>query len=164
MRILAPLAFLALVGALPAAAPSQRPRLQLSDDELPIWEIRPLDRRVHCLTLDGAWRGKPVPGATYTLNIRFPDGKVYTHTPLNDVQFRRGDIVVALQEYLLMRHKVNKKGKLTIYVTERLPGGTPEVISNKLTVRWPMHRPYVTKAPRTKRTPKPPIDDLPVPD
>jgi hypothetical protein len=153
---------LAPVGA--AEKERARPALVLKDEGLPIWELRPLDRRVHVLTLDGDWKRKPVRGAVYEMNVRFRDGTTYAHRVIDDDLFRQGEVRCVLQEYQLVRHKVARAGRFTVYVTERTPGGKPVVISNRLTIRWPLKRAVVRRPPRTKRTPPPPIDAFPLPD
>jgi hypothetical protein len=165
------LALLALAAPAVPAAPKAKPRakaaklaLVLADEDLPIWELRPLDRRVHVLTLDGDWKRPPVRGAAYFMNVRFRDGTTYTHRVIDADLFRQGEVRCVLQEYQLIRHKVARAGRFTLFVTERTPGGKPEVISNRLTVKWPLKRAVVRRPPRTKRTPPPPVDAFPLPD
>jgi hypothetical protein len=147
-----------------ARARAAKPALVLADEGLPIWELRPLDRRVHVLTLDGDWKRPPVRGAAHFMNVRFRDGTTYTHRVIDDDLFRQGEVRCVLQEYQLIRHKVARAGRFTLYVTERTPGGKPQVISNRLTVKWPLKRAVVRRPPRTKRTPPPPVDAFPLPD
>src|SRR5690348_12904442 len=88
------------------------PSLKLVDNKLPLWELRPLDRHVWVLTLDGTWSGLPEPGVTYTVVVKFPDGGTYAHRPLDISLFRDGEVRVLLYEYQLVRHGVAKGGMI----------------------------------------------------
>jgi hypothetical protein len=145
-----------------SAARAEAPRLELTDGNYPLWEIRPLDRRVYVVSLDGTWKRPWKRGASYQLTIGFPDGTTYTHRPINDELFSLGEVRFMLPEYLLKKAGVAKGGKLMLYVTERVTvGARPEVISNTLSLNWPLKRPIGRRAPATKYTPPPPIDAFP---
>jgi hypothetical protein len=146
--------------SLPAAAEDRK--LELSDGKLPLWELRPLDRRVYVISLDGAWKKPPAEGASYQLNVRFPDGQTYSHRPINDAMFFRGEMRFLVPEYMLVRSCAAKGGKLKLFVTERPSAGAKtETISNSLEVTWPLKRPIARRAPALKATPPPPIDAPP---
>jgi hypothetical protein len=141
------------------------PKLRFSDGKYPLWELRPLDRRVYCISLDGAWRRPAESGASYRLVIRFPNGKTYTHRPINDELFFKGEMRFLVQEYMLVRSGAVKGGELELYVTERLTAGArAEKISNTMEVPWPLCRPIARRAPAIKATPPRPIDEFPLPE
>jgi hypothetical protein len=152
------------VAMLMAAAPrAVAPKLELTDGKYPLWEIRPLDRRVYVVSLDGTWRKPRNTGASYQLGVRFPNGTVYTHRPINDDLFALGEVRFMVPEYLLLRTGAAKGGKLTLFVTERPAAGSKaEEISNSVEIDWPLKRPIGRRAPATKSTPPRPIDDFPL--
>jgi hypothetical protein len=148
------------LGASPARA--DKPKVELSDPKLPLWEFRAMDRRVVVITLEGAWKSKPIEGASYEIALRFPDGATYSHKPINDELFRLGEVRVLVQEYLLIRHRLTKGGKIQVFVTERRTVVSPvEVVSNRFEVAWPLKREVVREAPRTKFSPD--AEDIPPP-
>ena len=142
--------------------------LRLSDPKLPLQELRPLDRHVTVLTLEGEWKKPATTGILHYVNILFPNGRSYSHRVFDDDLFRLGEVRVVLPEYVLLRNGVARKGTFTVVVSARrsvTSASAPEVISNRLTVHWPLDRPVVRRPPRTRYTPAPPIDALPpVPD
>ena len=56
MRTFACLSLTLLVAAQGRAAPPEKPWLELTDPGYDLWELRPLDRRVYVLTLEGTWK------------------------------------------------------------------------------------------------------------
>jgi hypothetical protein len=74
---------LAALGFAAAALAADRPKL--IDEQLPLQEIRPLDRLSYILTLEGEWglpdkeKLRPAAGKPYYVNVFFPDGGVYSH-------------------------------------------------------------------------------------
>ncbi len=161
MRTLAavPLALAACLTA--ASACFAAPQLVLSDPNLPLWEIRPLDRHVYVLTLEGEWKAPPQRDAEYYVNIEYPDGAVVHHRPTYDLLFRRGEVQVLLIQYQYEKHHLQKGDTLRIWITKRMPGGEPddqEIVSNGLEVAWPFDRDVVRLPPRTRFTPPEPID------
>src|SRR5438552_2219418 len=78
-----------VAAAAPKREAAREPKLMLSDGKLPLWEMRPLDRRVYVISLDGVWKKPPEEGASYQLTIRFPGGRTYSHRPINDPLFAR---------------------------------------------------------------------------
>ena len=150
------LALAACLGAAPAA-----PQLVLSDPAYPLWEIRPQDRRVYVLTLQGDWKAPPDRDGDYYVNLDFPDGGTVTHRVADDRLFRRGDVECLLNEYQYERHHFRAGDALGVTVTRRLPAGDPDdrvVISNRLEVAWPFDREVVRLAPRTRYSPAVPVD------
>ena len=141
------------------------PKLELSDGKLPVWELRPLDRRVYAISLDGVWKGPPAEGASYQLKVCFPDGQAYSHRPINDALFFRGEMRFLVPQYMLVRTRTSRGGTLRLYVTERpTAGARPVVISNTVEVPWPPKRPVVRRPPATRATPARPIDAPPLPE
>jgi hypothetical protein len=141
---------------------TQGAKLELTDGKLPLWELRPLDRRVYVVSLDGVWRKPGSPDASYQLTVRFPDGRTWSHRPINDRLFFLGEMRFMIPQYMLIRTGAARGGKLELFVTERLTaGGRPEVISNTVELTWPLRRPVLRRAPATKVTPRPPIDAMP---
>ena len=141
-----------------AAAPAQ---IVLSDPGYPLWEMRPLDRHVYVLTLEGDWKTPPDRDAAYSVNIEFPDGTATAHRPTNDRLFRRGDVECLLIEYQLEKHHFVRGDRLTIFITRRDAASAPddqEVVSNRLEVEWPLDRKVTRLPPRTRFTPPEPVD------
>jgi hypothetical protein len=139
-------------------------KLELSDGKYPLWEIRPLDRRVYVVSLDGTWKKPMTKGARFQLAVRFPDGSTYSHRPINDALFERGEMRFMLPEYRLVHSGATLGGTISLYVTERATRTSePEVISNSLDITWPLKRAVVRRAPPTKYTPEPPVDAFPQP-
>jgi hypothetical protein len=154
---------LALTGNLSAAEPA---RLTLSDEKLPLQEIRPLDRRVWVLTLEAAWKEAPKLGVPHYVNLLFPNGTSSSHRVLDEALFRAGELRVLLPEYQLIRGGVARGGTLTVVVSADrsvTSARAPEVIGGPFEVRWPMDRPIVRLPPRTSHSPPPEIDAMPLP-
>ena len=153
---------LALTVLLAAAATCPAaPQLVLSDPNLPLWEMRPMDRHVYVLTLEGDWKTKPQWDAEYSVNIEFPDGAVVEHRPVVERFFRKGEVQVLLIEYQYEKHHFQKDDRLTVFISKRLPGGGPddrETISNPLEVAWPFDRDVVRLPPKTRFSEPTPID------
>ncbi len=149
----------ACLSAVPVqAAPHQ---LVLTDPGYALWEIRPLDRRVYVLTLQGDWKTPPDLDAGYYVNIEFPNGDTVKHRVLDDRMFFKGDVLGLLIQYQWQRNHFQKGDQLTVYVSRNKPGVPPddqEVISNRLEVPWPFDREVVRLAPRTRFTEREPVD------
>jgi hypothetical protein len=160
----APLALLLAVAArLPAA---EQARLTLADEKLPLQEIRPLDRRVWVLTLEATWQRPPTFGVPHYVNLLFPNGTSSSHRVLDEALFRAGEVRCLLPQYQLIRGGVDRGGTITIVISAGRAvrsARAPEVISAPFEVRWPMDRPVVRLAPRTRHTPPPEIDAMPLP-
>jgi hypothetical protein len=140
--------------------------LRLSDPGSPLQEIRPLDRHVWILSLEGTWKQPSVPGFAYHVNLLFPNGASYSHRVLDDAPFRAGDVRCLIPEYQLIRNGLAGGGSFTIVVSARrtvTSATDPDVVSDRLVVRWPMDRPIVRLPPRSRLTAPPPIDDFPLP-
>jgi hypothetical protein len=164
-RFLPPLLTLAvLLGFTAAGNAADRIKLELADEKLPLQELRPLDRRVWILTLEGNWTAAPTPGKNYYVNLLFPNGQSDSHRPLNDSLFRLGEVRVILQDYQLKRHGRANGGTFQVVVSEDRPVASaqdPQVISNALQLNWPMDRPVVQRPPRSRFAPPPPVDAFP---
>jgi hypothetical protein len=153
-------------GTRPAGPAADKPRLELADEKLPLEEIRPLDRRVFVLALEGTWKQPPVSGVARYVNLFFPDGGSYSHRVLNEELARAGEIRVLLPEYQLIRHGVARGGTITVVVSAGRSvssAAAPEVVSTPLAVGWPLDRPIVRLPPPTRHTPRPEIDAFPLP-
>src|SRR5262245_28867000 len=84
MRLAALLAA-SLTLSLPMLAPAVEPaRLVLTDEELSIQELRPLERHVWVLTLEGKWSDPSQPGVKHYVNVFFPNGAVASHRVLSE--------------------------------------------------------------------------------
>jgi hypothetical protein len=145
---------------------ADEPLLRLTDPGLPLQEIRPLDRHVWILALEGKWKQPPTPGFSYYVNLLFPDGGSYSHRVLNDALFGAGEVRCLLPEYQLVRNGMLPRGRFLIVVSARRAAAStkaPEVISEPIAVNWPMDRPILRWAPPTRLTPPPPIDAMPLP-
>ena len=137
------------------------PQLVLSDPHAPLWETRPLDRRVYVLSLEGDWKTKPEFDADYSIHIVYPNGEEVDHRPAYERMFRRGEVQCLLIQYQYEKYHFQRGEKLTVYVTKRKPGGGPddqEAISNRLEVEWPFDRDIVRKPPHTRFSEPEPID------
>jgi len=149
-----------------AAPAADKPRLELADEKLPLEEIRPLDRHVFVLALDGTWKQPPLFGVPLYVNLLFPDGGSYSHRALNEELARAGEIRVLLPEYQLIRHGVARGGTITVVVSAGRSvssADAPEVASTPFPVEWPLDRPIVRLPPPTRYTPRPDIDAFPLP-
>lgn len=142
------------------------PLLHLLDEGLPLQELRPLDRHVYVLSLDGVWKQPPTLGIAYHVNLLFPNGQDYSHRVLDDAMFRTGELRCLIPDYQLVRNGLARGGKFTLVVSARrtvTSATAPEVVSDFFEVRWPLDRPIVPWPPRTRHTPPPPIDSFPLP-
>ena len=154
-----PLALAACLAAAPACFAARQ--IVLNDPHLPLWEMRPLDRHVYVLTLEGEWKAPPERDAEYFVNIEYPDGAVVQHRPTYDLLFRRGEVQVLLIQYQYEEHHLQRGDTLRIWITKQKPGGEPddqEIVSNRLDVAWPFDRDVVRLPPKTRFTPPEPID------
>jgi hypothetical protein len=163
---------------------ADKPQLELTDPELPLYVIRPNDRRVSVLTLDGTWHKPATFGKSYYVNVLFPNGKSYStrvdenlqsikvlkeavengvvvHRVVEDSLFRRGEVVCYIQDFQLRRNGLADGGKLTIVVS--LGKGVTSakdkaVVSNALEVKWPMDRKIARRPPHTRHADPEPVD------
>ena len=119
---------LCLAGAVSAGAAA--PQLVLSDPGYPLWEIRPQERRVYVLTLEGYWKSPPGRDAVYYVNVEYPDGgTVEQRVGDDDRLFRRGDVRTLLIEYQWKKHHFERGDKLAVFVTRRDAASAP-------TIKW----------------------------
>jgi len=148
-----------------AATALSKSRLELVDERLPLQELRPLDRRVYILTLDGKWN-QAAPAETCYVNFIFPNGACYSHRIEETELFHKGEVRCIIQGPQLIRNHLDSGGKFTIVVSagrEVTSASAPEVISNALQETWPMHRQISKFRTRTKYTELPPVDAFPIP-
>ncbi len=157
-----------LLGAASFARGAEKPALELTDESLPLQEIRPLDRHVYVLTLEGKWnRPRKDDDMKHYVNVLFPNGHSASHRVLSESLFRQGEVRCVLQEYELIKGEVAKGGDFQIVISERHPvdsATAKEVISDALKVSWPLDRLIVARPPHTRHTPPEPIDAFPFPD
>jgi hypothetical protein len=140
------------------AAPSP---LLLTDPNLPLQELRPLDRHVWVLSLEGNWKQPALPGVAYHVNLLFPNGQSYSHRVLDDAAFRAGEVRCLIPEYQLVRNGLARGGRITIVVSARRTVASlldPEIVSAPMEVAWPMNRPINRWPPRTRFAQPEPID------
>ena len=142
------------------------PPLRLTDPGLPLQELRPLDRHVWVLVLEGKWKQPPTPGIAYHVNLLFPDGRSYSHRVLDSAHFAAGEVRCLIPENQLLCNGLARGGRFTIVISARrtvASATAPEVVSAGFEVRWPMDRPIVRWAPPTRFSPPVPIDAMPLP-
>jgi hypothetical protein len=122
----------------------------------------------------------------YYLNVLFPDGSGYSNRVdenlraiqsleteykagkparkmVEDSPFRRGEVRCLLPQYQLARHAKGQGGPFTVVVSAGKPVQSvndPAVISNAIEETWPMHRPIVHRAPRSRRSAPAPVDEF----
>lgn|GEM_PF-1770216 len=165
MRLYIPFAItLSLFLGFAATAPAKS-KLELVDEGLPLQELRPLDRRVYILTLDGKWN-QAAPVETCYVNFIFPNGACYSHKIEEADLFRKGEVRCIIQGPQLIRNHIDSGGKFTIVVSagrDVTSASAPEVISNALQESWPMRRQVSKFRTRTKYTELPPVDAFPIP-
>jgi hypothetical protein len=157
-----------VLGAASFGRGAEKPAVELTDEGLPLQEIRPLDRHVYVLTLEGKWnRPRKDDDMKHYVNVLFANGHSASHRVLSESLFRQGEIRCVLQEYELIKGGVAKGGDFQIVISERHPVDSAtdkEVISDALTVTWPLDRLIVARPPHTRHTPPDPIDAFPFPD
>jgi hypothetical protein len=166
LALLTSLAVALSLALVPSQAGAAGGRLTLADEKLPLQEIRPQDRRVWVLTLEGNWQQAPTFGHPFYVNLLFPNGTSYSHRVLDDALFRAGEVRCLLPEYQLIRGGVARGGTMTVVISADrsvTSARAPEVISAPFEVRWPMDRPVVRRPPRTRHTLPPEIDAMPLP-
>jgi hypothetical protein len=168
---------------------ADKPQLELSDPKLPLYELRPLDRRVYGLTLEGTWNKPAKSGVHHYVNVIFPSGRTYSarvdenpkavrrltgesnkglvsYREVEDSPFRRGEVRCLIPNNQLIRHGVARGGRLTIVVSAGKPvesASATEVISNALEVNWPLAREIVRRPPRSRFADPGPVDAMPLP-
>jgi len=148
-----------------SAAPA-KPKLELTDEGLPLQEVRPLDRRVYILTLDGKWNEPAAAKTVHYVNLFFPDGGSYSHKVLDEDLFPKGEVRCVIQGYQLTRHGLSAGGKFTIVVSKAEPvtsADAAQAISNEMTITWPMERRITRFRPHSRHQPPEPLDAFPIP-
>jgi hypothetical protein len=166
MRVPLTILAIALLFAAPTAAADDKPLIELTDDGLPLWEIRPLDRHVLIVTLEGKWNRPPDPDAVYAVNIVYPKGERVSQR-IDDPLFFKGEVRAALVEYQWLKGGLTAGDKIGIEVTRKRAAQGPdaaEVVSNRLNLTWPLDRPVKNRPPRSQHTPQEPPDAFPGPD
>jgi hypothetical protein len=149
------------------AAGRDEPRLTLMDEELSIQELRPLERHVWVLTLEGKWKTPAKPGVKHYVNVIFPNGGSSSHRVLSEEYAAKGEFRVLIQDPDLIRNQVPRGAKLTIVISVDKPvtsADAPEVISEPFVTPWPLDRPIVKRPVETRHTPPDELDAFPLPD
>jgi hypothetical protein len=167
MRIISVLSLSLVLTLTTFAFGAEQPRLKLVDEELSIQELRPLERHVWVLTLEGTWNTPAKPGAKHYVNVIFPNGASASHRVLSEDYAAKGEFRVLIQEHDLVRNQVPRGAKLTIVISADkavTAADAPEVISEPFVTPWPLDRPIVKRAVHTRHTPPDPIDAMPLPD
>jgi hypothetical protein len=167
MRIVSILSLSLILTPATFASGAEQPRLKLVDEELAIQELRPLERHVWVLTLDGKWSTPAKPGVKHYVNVIFPNGASASHRVLSEEYAGKGEFRVLIQENDLVRNQVPRGAKLTVVISVDkavTSADAAEVISEPFVTPWPLDRPIVKRAVHTRYTPPEPIDKLPLPD
>jgi hypothetical protein len=149
------------------ASGAEPPRLKLIDEGLAIQELRPLERHVWVLTLEGEWKAPAKPGVKHHVNVFFPGGASASHRVLSEEYAAKGEFRVPIQEKDLVRNEVPRGAKLTVVISADkavTSADAPEVISEPFVTPWPLDRTIVKRAVHTRHTPPEPIDKFPLPD
>ena len=162
--ILSGLMLTVVCGFAPAA---NAPRLRLADEKLPLQLLRPLDRQVYVLTLDGKWLHRSEQGVKHYVNYTFPSGSSYSHRVDNEELFRKGEIHCVLINHELARGGVWHGGKFKVVISAGKSvqsAESPEAISNVFEVTWPLDRAVSRYLPHTRHQGLRPVDAFPIPD
>ena len=148
--------------AAPAAAQAQ---LTLADPGLPLQELRPNDRYVYVLTLEGKWK-QPMPaGVPYYVNVLFPEGGGYSNRIEDEGALARGVVRVLIQPSKHPCHGPST-GHLLVVVSARHPVCSTteaDVVSQVVAVRWPLDRPIQKGLPPAGPGALEPVDRFPLP-
>jgi hypothetical protein len=142
-------------------------KLGLTDGKAPLQELRPLDRRVYVLALEGKWYQPAQPGVNYYINFLFDNGRSYSHLVDDEAMFRKGEVRCIIQTYRLARNGVADGGHFSIVVSAGKPvtkDTAPEVMSNAIRLSWPMRDREITAfRPRTRYSEPEAVDAFPIP-
>ena len=178
-----------LAGFTAAARGGDKPQLELTDPNLPIYELRPLDRHVYGLTLEGKWHTPAKSGANHYVNVLFPNGRAYSirvdenpiaarklieepkdgqlnYRKVEDSPFRRGEVRCLIPDTEINRNGLSQGGKFTIVVSVDKPvtsATAKEVVSSSLEMSWPLRRTLAQKPPRSRYSDPEPVDAMPLP-
>jgi hypothetical protein len=155
------LALAVILGVAVPACLAAPPQVVLNDPDLSLFEMRPLDRHVFVLTLEGDWKTPPDWDASYYVNIQYPNGVVVEHRPTLERMFRKGEVQCLLIEYQWEKNGFQPGDRLSVFITRRRAGSptdAQEVISNRLEVAWPFDRKVGRRPPKTRFTEPDPID------
>src|SRR5262245_65093566 len=172
------------------ARAGDKPQLQLTDPELPLYELRPLDRRVVGLTLEGSWERPAKSGAHHYVNLLFPNGQSYStrvhehplavrklvteskdgklvYRKVEDSAFRRGEVRCLIPDNQINRNGLAGGGKFKVVVSvdrSVSSADSPDVISNALELSWPIRRVLVRRPPSSRHGDPEPVDAMPLGD
>jgi hypothetical protein len=178
-----------LAGFTAGARAGDKPPLELTDPNLPVYEVRPLDRRVYGLTLEGTWQRPAKSGAHHYVNVLFSNGRSYSvrvdehpiavrklvgeakdgklvYRQVEDSAFRRGEVRCLIPDYQLFRNGLTGGGKFKVVVSVDKPATSadaPQVVSNALEVSWPPDRAVAHEPPRSRHSDPEPADAMPRP-
>jgi hypothetical protein len=178
-----------LAGFGAGARAGDKPQLELTDPNLPIYELRPLDRRVYGLTLEGTWHRPAKSGAHHYVNLLFANGGSHsmrvdehpiaarkllvegkdgqlTYRQVEVSPFRRGEVCCLIPDNQIIRNGLARGGQFKIVVSVGKPvtsADAPEVVSNALEVTWPLDRAVAQRPPRSRHADPEPVDAMPLP-
>src|SRR5262249_20242344 len=146
MRIVSVLSMSLVLTITTFAFGADEPRLKLMDEELSIQELRPLERHVWVLTLEGKWGTPAKPGVKHYVNVIFPNGASASHRVLSEDYAANAQFPVLIQDPDLVRNQVPRGAKLTVVISADkavTAADAPEVISEPFVTPWPLDRPIV---------------------
>ncbi|HMF15087.1 MAG TPA: hypothetical protein VKE94_22385 [Gemmataceae bacterium] len=172
------------------ARAGDKPQLEITDPELPLYELRANDRRVIGLTLEGRWQKPAKSGSHHYVNLVFPNGQSYsirvdehpvavrklvgeskdgklTYRQVEDSPFRRGEVRCLIPDNQISRIGLARGGKFKVVVSVDRPvssADAPEVISNALEISWPIQRALVRRPPQSRHGDPQPVDAMPIGD
>lgn len=124
--------------------------LTIKDDGLPLEQVPPElcnDRQIFVVTLTGNWTRPAATGATHYVNFFYPNGYHSAHainSGEHEVLFNKGEIKAMLIDYEMRRGSAWGRGNVVVVVSHLRPAHSLSdyhVISNPVTLAWPMYRP-----------------------
>jgi hypothetical protein len=136
--------------------------LTLADPGLPLQELRPNDRYVYVLTLEGKWKEAMPAGVPFYVNVLFPEGGGYSNRIDDEGALAKGVVRALIQPSKHPCHGLGT-GHLLVVVSARHPVCSTteaDVVSQVVAVRWPLDRP-IQKAPPPTPGGLEPVDRFP---
>jgi hypothetical protein len=140
-----------------ATAAAAEPRLTWADPGLPLQELRPNDRRVYILTLEGKWNEPFKTGVAYYVNVLFPTGGGFANRVEDESLLAKGVVRCVLQEHKL----ACSSGQFFVVLSARravCSTSDEDVVSNPLALNWPMNRPIQKLLPPSRHAESEPVD------
>ena len=179
-----------MAGFAGAARAGDKPQLELTDPDLPLYELRANDRRVVGLTLEGTWQRPAKSGSHHYVNLLFANGQSWScrvdehpvaarklvteskdgklvYRQVEDSPFRRGEVRCLIPDNQISRNGLAGSGKFKVVVSVDKPvssADAPEAISNALEISWPIQRVLVRRPPTSRHGDPEPVDAMPLGD